>query len=98
MESMDSVGRLPPGGDATLGGAGDPALANHIRRAFASLPPNLRVVATLALVEEVPQAEIADALDLRGDEPVRDRALRRTARPRHRVPDGRGAEPSGAYG
>ena len=40
----------------------DPALADHIRRAFGSLPPKLRVVATLALIEEFPQTEIADAL------------------------------------
>ena len=40
----------------------DPALADHIRRAFASLPPKLRVVATLALIEELPQTDIADAL------------------------------------
>jgi RNA polymerase sigma-70 factor (ECF subfamily) len=28
------------------------------------LPPKLRVVATLALIEELPQAEIADALNV----------------------------------
>lgn len=38
--------------------------AEVIARAFASLPPKLRVVATLALVEEYPLAEIADALDV----------------------------------
>ena len=37
-------------------------LRDDIGRAFASLPPRLRVVATLALIEEVPQGEIADAL------------------------------------
>ena len=56
------VGRVPPSPDAKRGGPGDPDLANHIKRAFASLPPKLRVVATLALIEELPQAEIADAL------------------------------------
>ena len=37
-------------------------LQDAISRAFASLPPKLRVVATLALIDEVPQHEIADAL------------------------------------
>ena len=59
---LDTVGRVPPSIGATLGGPGDPDLADHIRRAFAALPPKLRVVATLALIEELPQAEIADAL------------------------------------
>jgi DNA-directed RNA polymerase specialized sigma24 family protein len=65
---LDAVGRVPPspeamrGGPGRLGGPADPHLASHIRRAFASLPPKLRVVATLALIEELPQAEIADAL------------------------------------
>jgi len=66
-----AVGRVPrsreavrggPGELGRLGGPADPDLASHIRRAFASLPPKLRVVATLALIEELPQAEIADAL------------------------------------
>ena len=35
-----------------------------ITRAFRALPPKLQVVATLALVEECPHAEIADALDV----------------------------------
>ncbi|HEX6739097.1 MAG TPA: sigma-70 family RNA polymerase sigma factor [Vicinamibacteria bacterium] len=39
-------------------------LGHALRRAFARLPPKLRAVATLALVEEVPQAEIADALGI----------------------------------
>lgn len=43
-------------------GTADADLAQSIRVAFASLPPKLRVVATLALVEELPQAEIAEAL------------------------------------
>ena len=58
----EAVGGVPPNAAAILGGPGDPALADHIRRAFAALPPKLRVVATLALIEELPQAEIADAL------------------------------------
>ena len=56
------VGRVPANPFAMRAGPGDPDLANHIRRAFASLPPKLRVVATLALIEELPLAEIADAL------------------------------------
>ncbi len=47
---------------ATPGAPADFELRNDIRRAFVALPPNLRVVATLALIEEVPHAEIADAL------------------------------------
>jgi RNA polymerase sigma-70 factor (ECF subfamily) len=42
--------------------AADPHVANAIARAVASLPPKLHVVAMLALVEEQPYAEIADAL------------------------------------
>jgi len=42
--------------------AGQHALADAIVRAFDSLPTKLRVVATLALVEERPYAEIAEAL------------------------------------
>jgi RNA polymerase sigma-70 factor (ECF subfamily) len=38
------------------------ALADAITRAFGALPPKLRVVATLALIEERPHAEIAEAL------------------------------------
>jgi RNA polymerase sigma-70 factor (ECF subfamily) len=38
--------------------------ADAIAGAFASLPPKLRVVATLALIEERRLAEIADALDV----------------------------------
>ena len=73
---LDDVEQVPPrtaamrGGPASPGsgtfdlasGLGDPHLSNQIRRAFASLPPKLRVVATLALIEDLPQAEIADAL------------------------------------
>lgn len=35
-----------------------------VRRAFAELPAKLRVVATLALIEELPYTEIADALGI----------------------------------
>jgi RNA polymerase sigma-70 factor (ECF subfamily) len=39
-------------------------VAESIALAFRKLPPKLQVVALLALVEERPYAEIADALDL----------------------------------
>jgi RNA polymerase sigma factor (sigma-70 family) len=35
-----------------------------VRRALSALPPKLQVVATLALVEELPYTEIAEALDM----------------------------------
>lgn len=39
-------------------------LSESVLGAFRKLPPKLQVVATLALIEEVPYAEIADALQL----------------------------------
>ena len=42
----------------------DPAVAETLALAFRKLPPKLLVVATLALVEEQPYADIADALGL----------------------------------
>ena len=39
-------------------------LTEFVIRAFRKLPPKLQIVATLALVEEFPYAEIADALHL----------------------------------
>jgi RNA polymerase sigma-70 factor (ECF subfamily) len=42
----------------------DPGVRAAITAAFRRLPPKLQVVATLALVEEMPYAEIADALDI----------------------------------
>lgn len=52
--------------DDTLPAPAEPdrALAESIALAFDQLPPRLRVVAALALIEEQPHAEIADALDL----------------------------------
>jgi RNA polymerase sigma-70 factor, ECF subfamily len=44
--------------------APDQAVKESIARAFRSLPPRLQIVAMLALVEEQPYTEIADALDL----------------------------------
>ena len=40
----------------------DPDVSRSITRALASLPPKLQIVAMLALVEEQPYADIADAL------------------------------------
>src|SRR6266568_128616 len=46
----------------------DPGISEEIRRktarAFSRLPPNLRVAATLALIEEQPYKEIADTLGI----------------------------------
>ena len=42
----------------------DPAIVDAVARAFRTLPPRLKVVATLALIEERPLAEIAEALDV----------------------------------
>jgi RNA polymerase sigma-70 factor (ECF subfamily) len=39
-------------------------LSESVIRAFRKLPPKLQIVATLALIEELPYAEIADALHL----------------------------------
>jgi len=48
--------------------AGDPAVTAEIRRktalAFGRLPPKLRVAATLAVVEELPQKQVAEALGI----------------------------------
>jgi RNA polymerase sigma-70 factor (ECF subfamily) len=47
---------------------GDPAINAEIRartaQAFGRLPPKLRVAATLAVVEELPQKEVAAALGI----------------------------------
>ena len=45
-------------------GGPDSDVAQSIALAFRTLPPALRVVATLALIEDRPYAEIADALGL----------------------------------
>lgn len=58
------VGQVPASARAARAGPVTFELRDAISRAFASLPPKLRVVATLALIEEVSQGEIADALDL----------------------------------
>src|SRR5262249_43504015 len=55
----------------------DAGTRTQIERAFAGLSPKLRVVATLALVEDVPQREIASALRI-SDLAVRVRLFRAT--------------------
>lgn len=55
-------GELPATALATRAGPVDFHLRDDIHRAFTSLPPKLRVVAMLALIEEIPQPEIAAAL------------------------------------
>ena len=42
----------------------DRGLADALALAFERLPPRLRIVATLALIEEQPYTQIAEALDL----------------------------------
>jgi RNA polymerase sigma-70 factor (ECF subfamily) len=53
---------LPAEAGSAPAGGGD--LRETMALAFARLPVTLRVVATLALIEERPYAEIAEALDL----------------------------------
>jgi len=54
--------------DFAAAAAGDPAVGAEMRRqigqAFARLPPRLRVVATLAVIEEEPYKEIAEAVGI----------------------------------
>jgi RNA polymerase sigma-70 factor (ECF subfamily) len=54
--------------EATAPTAADPAVTAEIRRktamAFGRLPPKLRIAATLAIIEEQPQKEVAAALGI----------------------------------
>ena len=50
----------PPPGDAAVRGE----LRDHLRRAFLELPAKYRVVAILALIEDEPYTEIADAVGI----------------------------------
>jgi RNA polymerase sigma-70 factor (ECF subfamily) len=54
----------PPQAQAVNPASGDEGLHELVGVALGRLPPKLRVVATLALVEELPHAEIAEALDV----------------------------------
>ena len=49
-----------PRGDSAAQGE----LRGHLRRAFLELPPKYRLVATLALIEDQPYQEIADAVGI----------------------------------
>jgi len=53
-----------PAGPDVPDGVQQKELAQAIRTVFAQLPPKLRAVATLALVEGLPQAAIAETLGL----------------------------------
>ncbi len=59
---------VPLSEDTAAAEPGDSAIRRDIRektqRAFCKLPPKLRVVAALALIDDQPYAEIADALDI----------------------------------
>ena len=55
---------VPPAHEGEPHQAASDDLRESIRVAFGRLPPRLAVVATLALIEERPYAEIAEALDL----------------------------------
>ena len=55
---------VPLDAEASRGGRGDTDVADSIQRAFGALPPKLQVVARLALLDERPHAEIADALNV----------------------------------
>ena len=59
---IDEPAAMPLAHEDSSSAAGGQALASAIARAFDSLPPKLRVVATLALIEERTHGEIAAAL------------------------------------
>jgi len=58
------VGWITTSGDIAAPTCTDLGLSESVARAFRKLPPKLQVVATLALIEERPYAEIAEVLDL----------------------------------
>ena len=73
LNHLQHAGREVHGDDVSLAvqpalPAPDPASSSETRAAilsaFSSLPAKLRAVATLALIEELPYAEIAEALDI----------------------------------
>jgi RNA polymerase sigma-70 factor (ECF subfamily) len=55
-------------GELPAPAAADPAISEEIRRktalAFGRLPPKLRIAAILAVVEDRPQKEVAEALGI----------------------------------
>jgi RNA polymerase sigma-70 factor (ECF subfamily) len=54
--------------DLAAAATADPAIRAEIRRkialAFSRLPPKLRIAATLAVIEELPGKEVAEALGI----------------------------------
>jgi len=67
LARLRSIGRHPPWSaldERAAARASDRDLQEAIAIAFRSLPPDLLAVARLALIEQLPQAEIADALDV----------------------------------
>jgi RNA polymerase sigma-70 factor (ECF subfamily) len=65
---MESEISLEVCAEAAAPAAADPAVTAEIRRktalAFGRLPPKLRIASTLAVVEELPQKEVAAALGI----------------------------------
>jgi RNA polymerase sigma-70 factor (ECF subfamily) len=68
LDHLRAARRHPTAGpvyeEAAAAATSDAELQSAIADAFTKLPPKLRVVATLALIEQLPQSEIADALDV----------------------------------
>ena len=65
LKRMRRRGEVESADDRVAAGpARDPDLSKIVARALRSLPPKLHVVAVLALVDEQPYAEIADALNV----------------------------------
>jgi RNA polymerase sigma-70 factor (ECF subfamily) len=70
--------------DAPAPPVSDRGVVEAVERALRSLPPRLQVVATLALIEERPYSEIADALDVPIGT-VKSRVFRATRALRHEL-------------
>ncbi len=66
LRTAREVSELPP--ELAAPAKGDPAICDEIRRktaqAFGRLPPKLRIAAVLAVVEERPNKEVAEALGI----------------------------------
>lgn len=64
LRSVRTRGWITTSEDLEAPASADRGLRESVESAFHKLPPKLQLVATLALIEERPYAEIADALDL----------------------------------
>ncbi len=62
---LPRAGSITTSDDIEAPARADRGLSESVELAFRKLPPKLQVVATLALIEERPYAEIADMLGLR---------------------------------